>query len=175
MNKILKERKIKVSKYVDILERSLLINSKIEKYHSFSQSDYVSILAINKKKKFILVKQFRPALKKFTLELPGGLRDKNEKPKDTAFRELYEETGYIAKNIKFLGSFSPDSGRLSNKIHCFFSDNLNYDKNHKDEKGVKSIHYSKKNFLNILKKNRIQHFLHVGIIYLAIYKKLIKL
>ena len=48
-----------------------------------------------------MVKQYRPAIEKFTIELPGGLRDKNELPKSTAVRELFEETGYRAKKLKF--------------------------------------------------------------------------
>ncbi|GIY24928.1 ADP-sugar pyrophosphatase [Caerostris darwini] len=48
----------------------------------------------------ILVKQYRPALKQYTLELPAGLVDPNEKPDETAVRELKEETGYICSGVK---------------------------------------------------------------------------
>jgi 8-oxo-dGTP pyrophosphatase MutT (NUDIX family) len=48
----------------------------------------------------ILVKQYRPALKQYTLELPAGLVNPSEKPDETAIRELREETGYICSGVK---------------------------------------------------------------------------
>jgi len=173
--KIVKKKVIKLSKYVNIIEKTIKVNNSLEKYHSFDQSDYVSILAISKKNKIILVKQFRPALKKYTIELPGGLRDKKEKHSITAKRELYEETGYKAKKLTFLGSFHPDSGRLENKIYCYFTDDINFDKKHSDEKYVHSFEISFQELKKLIKKNKIQHFLHVGIIGLAHIRGLLKL
>jgi ADP-ribose pyrophosphatase len=43
------------------------------------------------KEKVILVKQYRPGVKGETWEVPAGLIDKGENPKDAAFRELREE------------------------------------------------------------------------------------
>ena len=111
--KIVKKKILKLSKYINIIENTVKVDNSLEKYHSFSQSDYVSILAISKKNKIILVKQFRPALKKNTIELPGGLRDKKEKHSITAKRELYEETGYSAGKLTFLGSFHPSGPAIN--------------------------------------------------------------
>ena len=53
--------------------------------------------------KILLVRQYRPALERFTLELPAGSRDsKNEDTMVCAERELFEETGYRASEIKKL-------------------------------------------------------------------------
>ena len=43
----------------------------------------------------VLVKQYRPPLDAYTIELPAGLIDANETPQEAAIRELKEETGYI--------------------------------------------------------------------------------
>lgn len=43
----------------------------------------------------ILVKQFRPPLDAWTIELPAGLIDEGETPEEAAIRELREETGYV--------------------------------------------------------------------------------
>eukprot|EP00183_Erythrolobus_madagascarensis_P005843 CAMPEP_0185845754 /NCGR_PEP_ID=MMETSP1354-20130828/1635_1 /TAXON_ID=708628 /ORGANISM="Erythrolobus madagascarensis, Strain CCMP3276" /LENGTH=235 /DNA_ID=CAMNT_0028545791 /DNA_START=146 /DNA_END=853 /DNA_ORIENTATION=- len=45
----------------------------------------------------VLVKQFRPAVGKVTVELPAGLVDKGESPGKAALRELAEETGLVGK------------------------------------------------------------------------------
>ncbi|GBL78810.1 ADP-sugar pyrophosphatase [Araneus ventricosus] len=62
----------------------------------------------------ILVKQYRPALKKYTLELPAGVVEKHEKPDETAIRELKEETGYICSGVKHISPLTALDPGLSN-------------------------------------------------------------
>src|SRR3990167_9456271 len=59
----------------------------------------VLILCFTEDSKIIIVRQFRPALNKYTLELPAGSIDKNEKPVFAAHRELLEETGYECESF----------------------------------------------------------------------------
>ena len=63
-------------------------------------TDQVTILTIVDHDKLLLVKQYRPAIKKYTLEFPGGGINRNEKPKNGAIRELFEETGIAILNKK---------------------------------------------------------------------------
>eukprot|EP00057_Strongylocentrotus_purpuratus_P014481 XP_011668955.1 PREDICTED: ADP-sugar pyrophosphatase [Strongylocentrotus purpuratus] len=42
----------------------------------------------------VLIKQFRPPFKAYTIEFPAGLVDPNESQEEAALRELKEETGY---------------------------------------------------------------------------------
>lgn len=62
--------------------------------------DAVAILAVLQQDgapaKTILVKQFRPPVGSYTIELPAGLIDDGETPAEAAVRELREETGLIA-------------------------------------------------------------------------------
>ena len=44
--------------------------------------------------RYVLVRQYRPPLDRYTLEFPAGLIDPAEPPATTAVRELREETGY---------------------------------------------------------------------------------
>jgi ADP-ribose pyrophosphatase len=48
----------------------------------------------------ICVAQYRPALERMTIEIPGGRRQDHERHIDTARRELREETGLRANVIK---------------------------------------------------------------------------
>ena len=62
------------------------------------KSDAVCFVLFNEtKEKVILVRQYRPGPKDFTLEICAGLIDRGESPIEAAFRELREETGYILK------------------------------------------------------------------------------
>ncbi|KQQ98460.1 hypothetical protein ASF72_18650 [Arthrobacter sp. Leaf141] len=52
----------------------------------------------------VLFEQFRVGPGKALLELPGGYLNSNEKPADTALRELREETGYHSESAFYAGS-----------------------------------------------------------------------
>ena len=75
----------------------------------------VGIVAITDDNKVVLVKQFRKPIEKPIFEIPAGKLEKNESPKECAERELKEETGYSAKNIKLRHKFFTSAG-FSNEI-----------------------------------------------------------
>lgn len=63
------------------------------------------IVALDKDKNLILVKQYRYTLKDFSYENPAGAADKNETFLDAAKRELLEETGYKSEKYIDLGNY----------------------------------------------------------------------
>jgi ADP-ribose pyrophosphatase len=90
-------------------------------HYSISTLDYVSIFAVTVSGTFPLVRQSRPAIEQITLELPSGHVDEGETPEQAAVRELREETGFIANKVILVGNLSPDTGRLGNRMWCFFA------------------------------------------------------
>jgi ADP-ribose pyrophosphatase len=90
-------------------------------HYAISTQDYVSIFAVTRDGTFPLVRQFRPAVEGFTLEIPSGHVDEGETPEQAAKRELREETGFVANEMILLGSLAPDTGRLGNLLWCFFA------------------------------------------------------
>jgi ADP-ribose pyrophosphatase len=96
----------------------------------------VVVVAMTPEQKLLLVEQFRIPVGCNVIELPAGLvGDVPETPShathtmpgdvatvmaETARRELLEETGYEAANMRFLGG-GPVSAGLSNEIITFFA------------------------------------------------------
>jgi ADP-ribose pyrophosphatase len=52
----------------------------------------------------ILIRQFRPAMNRVTLEFPAGRVKQDEDPEHAARREILEEIGFRADSIRQLGS-----------------------------------------------------------------------
>ena len=61
-----------------------------ETYYSIIIPDYVSVLARTPSGMIPIVRQFRPAIERYTWELPAGLIDSEEQPQTVAIRELKE-------------------------------------------------------------------------------------
>jgi ADP-ribose pyrophosphatase len=120
--KIKTRRTTKVSPWMDIIEREVEFapGSKPEHYHAVAQQDYIAIVARTPDGMIPIVRQYRPALERFTWELPAGMMDKGETPADCCRRELLEETGLPARAVHALGSYAPCTARLSNWVHSFF-------------------------------------------------------
>lgn len=76
--------------------------------------------------KFLLVKQWRHAEERLTVEFPGGVADREENPAVTAERELLEETGYKAGRLTKLGIVSPNPALFMNHLHVFLAEELDY-------------------------------------------------
>lgn len=83
----------------------------------------VAVIAVTNEGKIILLEQYRPALERLIIELPGGLvgdepGHENEPFEEAASRELLEEAGYRAKRMSIIAA-GPSSADLSNEIITF--------------------------------------------------------
>jgi 8-oxo-dGTP pyrophosphatase MutT (NUDIX family) len=84
--------------------------------------DWVNVVASDKQGNLILIRQFRVGSASFTLEVPGGMVDPGEQPRDAAARELYEECGYRAERIIDLGFIEPNPAIFNNRAHMFLAE-----------------------------------------------------
>src|SRR5205814_662663 len=85
-------------------------------YYALRMTDYVAVVAVTGEKELVLVRQYRPAVERFTLELPSGHVEKNETPEEAAKRELVEECGLEAGTMELLGKLISDTGRNENRL-----------------------------------------------------------
>ncbi len=120
--KIRSRQTTRLSPWAEIVARDVEFapGAPPQTYHAVVQADYIGILALTPDRRIPIVRQYRPAIERFTWELPAGMVDDGEDPADAAARELMEETGFPARTVHALGSFSPCAGRLANRIHSFF-------------------------------------------------------
>ena len=80
----------------------------------------VIILAVTKENEFILAIEPRVFTKETVdIGLPAGYIEENERPVESAERELLEETGYKAEKFIPLGSFYQDQG-VSGAYNYYF-------------------------------------------------------
>jgi len=96
-----------------------------EPYYRIVNGDGVILAVLDHEDRFVLVRQFRPNLDRFTLEFPAGGIEATESPLDAASRELWEEAGTAATFIS-LGTARLQMNRFVNIEHLFFGiENLN--------------------------------------------------
>ena len=78
--------------------------------------------------KILMVRQYRNALDRYTLEIPAGKLDAPGEPKvECAFRELEEETGYRVEspeNLEYLMSLTTTVAFCDEAIDIFVAHNL---------------------------------------------------
>ncbi len=82
------------------------------------------MMAVDEKKRVLLVRQFRLPAENFLWELPAGRLDEGETPLQAAKRELKEETGYKAKKWQKLTSYFPSPGFLQERMTIFLATEL---------------------------------------------------
>jgi ADP-ribose pyrophosphatase len=101
-----------------------VVGNKISHREIIEHNGGVTIAAVTDDNKMVLVKQFRKAVEKVILEVPAGKRDGAEEYLETAKRELKEETGYTAQNIKMLTKFYASVGYSEELIYAYLCTGL---------------------------------------------------
>ncbi len=112
-------------------EKVLLPNGNISARDIVKHKGACTILA-EKDGEILFIRQFRTALNKIIYELPAGCIEENEDIFDCAIRELNEETGYEAHDIRHLSSVYSTPGFSDEIIHIFSSDNIVKSKHKKE-------------------------------------------
>jgi ADP-ribose pyrophosphatase len=82
------------------------------------------MLAVDDKKRILLVRQYRLPADRYLWELPAGKVDEGEKPLQAAKRELVEETGYKAKTWTKLASFFVSPGYVQERMTIYLAKDL---------------------------------------------------
>jgi 8-oxo-dGTP pyrophosphatase MutT (NUDIX family) len=90
----------------------------------FESADWVNVIPLLDDGRVVLVRQWRYGIGAPSLEIPGGLVDPGEGPRDAALRELEEETGYRAGSIEELAELSPNPALFANSMSFWLATDL---------------------------------------------------
>jgi len=94
---------------------------------SVDAPDWVTIipeLTLGDDAEFIMVRQYRHGSEMVEMEFPAGVIDPGEKPAEAAARELLEETGYQAKELREIGSVNPNPAFMTNRTYTYIARGL---------------------------------------------------
>ena len=143
-----------ISLKVDTVE---VPNRGYQKREIVEHNGAVGIVAITSENKVVLVRQYRKAVEKELWEIPAGKIEIGENPKECAIRELKEETGYSAENMKLIHKFYTSAGFSNQKIYIFLAENLIQGDRDLDEDEFLEVHEIDKDELyNMIARNEIE-------------------
>lgn len=101
------------------VEEVELPNGKTASREIVHHNGAVAVLAVTNEDKIVLVRQYRKPMDQIILEVPAGKLEGDEDPKACAERELIEETGFKAKDMKRIASFYTSPGFSDELVHLY--------------------------------------------------------
>lgn len=116
--------------YSDYME---LPDGKVVKWDFIKHKGAAAIVPVDKEGRIIMVRQYRNAVEKYTLEIPAGAINPGEDMKTAAIRECEEEIGYKAKNVGHLFDLFTTVAFCNEKIGIYYSNDLEKCSQHLDE------------------------------------------
>jgi ADP-ribose pyrophosphatase len=115
------------------------------------------MLAVDEKKRVLLVRQYRLPAGKELWELPAGKIDDGENALQTAKRELAEETGYRARKWKKLASFFASPGFVAEKMNLFLATGLTEgEATPMDDERIEKRWFKRKEMEEMIAKGKIE-------------------
>lgn len=115
--------------YKDTVE----VNGTIAEWDFIHHDGAAAVVAVDDRGRLVMVRQYRNALDRFTLELPAGKLDAPGEPTlECAKRELEEETGYRSGNMEYLMTINTTVAFCNEKIDLYLATDLQKAEQHLD-------------------------------------------
>jgi ADP-ribose pyrophosphatase len=132
IDRVLKYQGAIVDFYDDVMQAP---NGKIAHWDYVAhRKGAAAVLPVTEDGKILMVRQYRNALERETLEIPAGSRDSVEEPTDVcAARELEEECGYRAGKLEKLITVATTVAFCNELIDIYVATDLTKTAQHLDE------------------------------------------
>jgi ADP-ribose pyrophosphatase len=118
-----------------------LPNGRLSVHEVVRHPGAVAIIALDDKGNILLERQYRTALERVVLEIPAGKLEPGEDAIDCARRELEEETGYKARNLRYLTAVAVAVGYSDELVHIFMATELSLGEAHPDDNEFVAIEW----------------------------------
>jgi ADP-ribose pyrophosphatase len=140
-------------------------NNIIKDFTVFEFSDWVNVIPLTADGDIVMIKQFRHGTDSVTLEIPGGLIEKDDgTPSVAALREMEEETGYFSDEMTHIGTVEPNPAIQTNRCHTFLARNayLRSPQNFDPTESIKIELIKAEKVLEMIRTGKITHGLVVA-------------
>lgn len=133
--KRLKRELVAKGSIIDYYQDTMQIpNGNVVKWDLIDHKGAAAVVAVRQDGKLLMVRQYRNALERETLEIPaGGLNGREEPTEIAAMRELQEETGFTCDKVELLASIFTTVAFCNEKIDIYVARDLKPGKQHLDE------------------------------------------
>lgn len=96
----------------------------LTRYEVVEYPGAVAVLPLKDKDTVLLIRQYRPVIGEWLLEVPAGTLKAGESPEECALRELKEETGYTAGKLVKLAEMYMSPGYSTEVLHVYVASQL---------------------------------------------------
>lgn len=120
-----------------------LPDGKIANRDFLKHNGAAAIVAADKENNILMVRQYREAIDRYTLEIPAGKKEPEEDFKSCAIRELEEETGYKTQDATPLITLYTTVAFCDEKIEVFYTNQLTASTQSLDEDEFVSVAWYK--------------------------------
>lgn len=121
-------------KVLDIFDDYVEVNGRRTHWDYIHHNGAAAVLPVTDDGKILMVRQYRHALSRYTLEIPAGKLDSPEEPMiECAKRELEEETGYRSERLTPLLNINTTVAFCDEFIGVFLAERLEKTAQHLDE------------------------------------------
>ena len=132
-------------------------NGKTAKWDFIMHKGAAACVAVKKNGNLVMVRQYRNALERETIEIPAGGINPGEDMRSAALRELEEETGYKAGKFEFLLSIRTTVAFCNELIDIYLAEGLEEGEQHLDEdEYLEIVEYPLSELLDMIEKGVIQ-------------------
>jgi ADP-ribose pyrophosphatase len=149
-------KNVYVNDLIELYEDTLELGARGKKvYIRGIRRDYSTIVPFISRTQILAIKSYRHIVDSVQIEVPSGYIENGESPQCAAIRELIEETGYAAKSIVSIGSYTLDYSMFEQAGNIFVAYDL-------IKEGEQSLGNMERIELTILTINEISRLLFDG-------------
>lgn len=132
-------------------------NGTTAKWDFINHKGAAACVAVKKNGNLVMVRQYRNALERETIEIPAGGINPGEDMRSAALRELEEETGYRAGRFEFLLSIRTTVAFCNELIDIYLAEDLEEGEQNLDEdEYLEIVEYPLSELLDMIEKGVIQ-------------------